>query len=101
MQKQRTSSGRDDVARTYLNMVRKRVNLSEVTASGKELRDAIRLERRLELALEDQRMYDLRRWTDDNGKKAIENVMGPSGTFVIYNTQKSTDKYELSNPDRT
>jgi hypothetical protein len=89
--------GRDDVARTYLNMVRKRVNLSEVTASGKQLRDAIRLERRLELALEDQRMYDLRRWTDDNGKKAIENIMGPNGSFVIYNTQKSTDKYELGN----
>jgi hypothetical protein len=53
-----------------------------VTSSGKQLRDAIRKERRLELALEDNRLYDLRRWKDDNGKLAIQNLMGVDGTFV-------------------
>ena len=80
-----------------MNKVRGRVELPEVTASGDELRDAIRLERRLELAFEGNRLYDLRRWTDDNGKKAIQNIMGPNGTFVHYNLYESTDPYETTN----
>lgn len=89
--------GRDAEARTALNEVRARVKLAPVTASGKDLRDAIRLERRLELALEDNRLYDLRRWKDDNGKPAIDNIMGPNGSFVHYNLYESTDKYEKEN----
>ncbi len=85
-------------ARTYLNMIRSRVNLPSVTSSGTDLRDAIRLERRLELACEYHRIYDIRRWTDDNGKKAICNIMGPSGTFVLWNTNSATaDPYEWAN----
>ena len=86
-----------EFARAALNQVRARVKLSAVTSSGKQLRDAIRLERRLELALEDNRLYDLRRWKDDNGKPAIDNIMGPNGTFVHYNLYESTDKYEKKN----
>ena len=89
--------GDDTEARWALNKVRGRVELPEVTASGDELRDAIRLERRLELAFEGNRLYDLRRWTDDNGKKAIQNIMGPNGTFVHYNLYESTDPYETTN----
>ena len=89
--------GKDSEARWALNKVRGRVELPEVTASGNELRDAIRLERRLELAFEGQRLFDLRRWTDDNGKKAIQNVMGPNGSFVRYNLEESTDTYETTN----
>ncbi len=90
--------GEDGTARTYLNKVRKRVNLTEITSSGKELRKAIRLERRLELAWEQNRLYDIRRWTDDNGKKMISNLMGPNGTFVKYNTDANTrDLYEWEN----
>ncbi len=89
--------GNDSEARDALNQVRARVELSDVVVSGTELRDAIRTERRLELALEDNRLYDLRRWKDDNGKLAIQNIMGPNGSFVIYNTQTSTDTYELTN----
>ena len=81
--------GKDAEARTALNEVRARVKLAPVTASGKELRNAIRLERRLELALEDNRLYDLRRWKDDNGKPAIDNIMGPNGSFVHYNLYES------------
>ncbi|MFV0329633.1 MAG: RagB/SusD family nutrient uptake outer membrane protein, partial [Dysgonomonas sp.] len=89
--------GNDGEARKALKRVRDRVSLPEVTASGKTLRDAIRLERRLELALEFQRLYDIRRWTDDNGKKAICNIMGENGTFVRYNMYESTDEYETTN----
>ncbi|MBP1615108.1 MAG: SusD family [Bacteroidetes bacterium] len=89
----------DDVnARSALNQVRNRVHLGNVETSGNELRDAIRAERRLELACENHRIYDLRRWTDDNGKKDICNVMGPNGSFVAYNTNEATaDSYEWEN----
>ena len=87
----------DAAAREALNQVRDRVNLDPVTSSGKNLRDAIRLERRLELALEGNRLFDLRRWKDDNGKPAICNIMGQNGSFVRYNTVESTDEWELSN----
>lgn len=88
----------DATARTYLNQVRKRVKLADVTSSGSALRNAIRLERRLELAWEQNRLYDIRRWTDDNGKKVISNLMGANGTFVKWNTDAATrDLYEWEN----
>ena len=93
--------GKDTEAQQALNQVRKRVNLANVTATGKLLRDAIRKERRLELAFENNRLYDLRRWKDDNGKAAICNVMGPNGSWVIYNTKTSTDQYEKSNQNES
>lgn len=91
-------TGNDPAARDALNMVRDRVNLGTVTASGNELREAIRVERRLELACENHRLYDLRRWTDENGKKAIANIMGENGAFVKWNTSEQTaDPFEWEN----
>ena len=88
----------DGNARLALNQVRARVNLAPVTSSGNALRKAIRAERRLELAGENQRLYDIRRWTDDNGKKVICNLMGPDGSFVKWNTNEATaDPYEWEN----
>ena len=89
--------GKDGEAQQYLNQVRSRVNLSDVTSSGQELKKAIRNERRLELAFEGNRLYDIRRWTDDNGKKVACNLFGPNGSWVIYNTQISTDEFETTN----
>ena len=89
--------GKDVDAQNALNKVRQRVGLGDVKSTGKTLRDAIRLERRLELALEFQRLYDIRRWNDDNGKKAICNIMGENGSFVRYNLYESTDEYEITN----
>lgn len=89
--------GNDSEAQWALNQVRHRAKLADVTSTGKELRDAIRLERRLELALENNRLFDLRRWKDDNGKPAIDNLMGPNGSFVRYNLEESTDEYETTN----
>jgi hypothetical protein len=91
-------TGDDATARNALNQVRNRVNLDPVTVSGNELRNAIRAERRLELACEHNRLYDIRRWTDDNGKKMIANIMGVNGSFVQWNTSETTaDLYEWEN----
>ena len=85
-------------ARDALNQVRRRAKLDDVTASGKALQSAIRLERRLELAFEQNRLYDIRRWTDTNGKKMISNILGPNGSFVKWNTEEATrDTLEWEN----
>jgi tetratricopeptide (TPR) repeat protein len=81
-----------------LKRVRDRVSLTtDMGLSGWPLVHAIRKERRLEMAFEGDRLYDIRRWKDENGKHAIENILGPNGSFVKYNTETSTDAWELGN----
>lgn len=82
-----------------MNIVRARVNLGAKTGlTGTNLLKAIWKERRMELAFEGIRLYDIRRQIDpDNNKPVIANLMGPSGSFVLYNTVTSTDIFEKSN----
>ena len=89
----------DANARIYLNKVRTRAKLAEVPASmsGDELRQAIRTERRLELAFEQSRLYDIRRWKEADGRTVMEHLFGPNGTFVKYNTGENADMYEKAN----
>ncbi len=89
--------GETTQAQWALNEVRSRVGLAGVTSTGTELRDAIRAERRLELAHEQCRLYDLRRWDGPDGKKMMCSVMGPEGSFVKYNRSDDADKYEKWN----
>nr|QIM10887.1 membrane protein [uncultured Muribaculaceae bacterium] len=70
--------GDEDGARKYVNLVRERARggnasiLPDVTASGDELLAKIRHERKVELAFEEHRFYDVRRWkigeTTDTGE---------------------------------
>ena len=91
-------TGDDVSARAALNEVRARVDLPAVTAGGNDLRQLIRTERRLELAFEQNRLYDIRRWVDDNGKKVMSNLMGENGSFVRWNNNPDTrDPYEWEN----
>lgn len=83
-----------------VDFVRARVGLSpkKGTVSGSNLLRAIWKERRMELAFEGLRLYDIRRQIDpDTNKPVIASILGPNGSFVKYNTQTSTDKYELTN----
>lgn len=54
--------GEDNEARTYLNMIRKRAGMPDIIESGDLLRQRYRNERRIELAFEEHRFYDIRRW---------------------------------------
>jgi hypothetical protein len=81
-----------------LKKIRDRVQLpTDATLSGWDLINAVRKERRLELAFEGDRVYDIRRWKDQGGKPLINSIMGPNGSFVKYNTQVSTDFMETNN----
>ena len=55
-------AGNDTKARDYLNEVRQRSDLDDVSATGTALFDAIVKERQLELAFEGFRYSDLVRW---------------------------------------
>ena len=81
-----------------INIIRARVKLDPKTGlSGPTLLRQIYKERRLELAFEGLRMFDIRREKDPNtGRPVIESLMGPNGTFVQYNLN-STDPYETTN----
>jgi hypothetical protein len=81
-----------------LQRVRNRVHLTtDLSLTGWDLIKAVRKERRLEMAYEGDRLYDIRRWKDENGKPVISSIMGPNGSFVKYNTEVSTDPYETKN----
>jgi hypothetical protein len=85
-------------ALSSLKRIRDRVNLpTDMNLTGWDLINAVRKERRLELALEGDRLYDLRRWKDQGGNPVIASIFGPNGSFVKYNTQLSTDFYEVNN----
>ncbi len=69
----------DGEARTYINMIRKRAGMPDITESGTALRNRYWHERRIELVFEEHRFFDVRRW-----------VIGPaaykqfSGVKVLY-----------------
>lgn len=91
--------GNDSEAQWALNQVRNRVGRDNVTSTGNTLKQAIRTERRLELALEYNRLYDIRRWESikNPGHKVITEILGPNGSFVKRNTNVLTaDPYEYA-----
>jgi hypothetical protein len=51
-----------DEARTYINKIRTRAGMPDVTGTNDELREKLRHERKIELLFEDQRFFDIRRW---------------------------------------
>lgn len=78
--------GDDTEARKYINMIRKRAGQPEVTESGVELKQRYRNERRIELAFEEHRIHDVRRW-----------VIGPQAYKPVL---KANVRYKLL-PDKT
>lgn len=81
--------GEYEEARLHLNSVRKRAGLPPVTASGDELRDLYRLERRIELALEDHRIWDVRRWAI--GPEAYDKTVTRAEVVYKLLPDKTTD----------
>lgn len=55
-------TGREDMAREWLNKIRFRAGMPAITDTGEELMNRYRNERRIELAYEEHRFHDVRRW---------------------------------------
>lgn len=79
--------GDENTAREYINKVRARksVQMPPVEVSGIKLRDKIRNERRVELAFEGHRFFDVRRWkiadkTENKDLLAIDIQKDADGT---------------------
>lgn len=56
--------GDEEGAREALKPVRERAGMPAITAAGAELLEAIKHERRIELAFEEHRYFDVRRWKE-------------------------------------
>ncbi|PJF32990.1 MAG: hypothetical protein CUN57_03305 [Phototrophicales bacterium] len=68
-------------------MIRDRAGMPAITGAGDDLRDKIRHERRIELAFEGQRYYDVRRW------KILEDTMGDAIGVNIVKNEDGTFSY--------
>ncbi|OQP58278.1 carbohydrate-binding protein SusD [Niastella vici] len=91
-------SGSTLSARAAVNLVRQRtgVNMPALAAgmSQSAMRDAIRYERRVELAFEEHRFYDVRRWkiADVTENKPAGGItIGKSGSTFTYTTKVALD----------
>ncbi len=69
----------DGEARMYINMIRRRAGMPDITESGPALRNRYRHERRIELVFEEHRFFDVRRWVI--GPQAYQQF---SGVNVLY-----------------
>jgi hypothetical protein len=90
--------GLDALARDYIEPIRTRAGLTENLRlepySGEELRDRIRNERKLELAFEDHRYWDVRRWRiavdalsiQVQGVRTLRQINGFGEESFIYET---------------
>lgn len=97
--------GREGEALTYLNQVRGRAGLDAVTSGSQaELRDVILRERRIELAFENKRWYDLVRTGravevmnahGANVKTDPQAYYYPEGSFAVENSYTITEDDHL------
>jgi len=82
--------GQDAEAKTYLNMLRSRAGMPNITETGEALMQRYRNERRVEMAFEQARYFDVRRWLI--GEEAYDNVLG----IVISEFSDGSVKYETN-----
>lgn len=101
--------GEDAEARTWLNKIRFRAGMPAITESGDALRQRYRNERRVELAYEEHRYHDARRWmvpasTVGRGIKAINvtaKLKAGKTALSPYRFDKTVYDYTYSVEDNT
>ncbi|GHB54417.1 RagB/SusD family nutrient uptake outer membrane protein [Persicitalea jodogahamensis] len=92
-----------------INKIRARVGmkpmvLTELTANGLDIREEIRRERRVELALEGQRYFDIRRW--QQGELLAQDVKGMKAAWAevpadVANLRTDEEGYIVAATGRT
>jgi starch-binding outer membrane protein, SusD/RagB family len=98
--------GQDVEARTWLNKIRFRAGMPAVTESGDALRQRYRNERRVEMAYEEQRFHDARRWMiapQTLGNKAkiidIKGTLKPGADVKLYRYDPTKYNYTYTPQD--
>jgi starch-binding outer membrane protein, SusD/RagB family len=88
-------------ARAAVNLIRARAGMPDLAAglSKDAMRDAVRYERRVELAFEEHRYYDVRRWkiadvTENKPAKGI--AITKSGSTLVYSPKVALDGRSFS-----
>jgi hypothetical protein len=76
--------GQEADALPVLNQIRKRAGMPDLTESGSALMERYRNERRVELAFEDHRYFDVRRWMI--APQAYEDAQGVSIRYKVDNS---------------
>lgn len=92
-------TGDEQTCRDYINKVRERtdVNMPKVTETGTDLWDRLVNERRVELAFEFTRYFDLRRWKDAD---MYENVpIAGMRTMILKNGEQADTVYRMVRTD--
>jgi len=87
--------GQDDEAKTYLNMLRARAGMPDITETGDALKGRYRNERRIEMAFEQSRYFDVRRWLIG------DQVYNPATGIVISEFADGSVKYEVREVGQT
>lgn len=82
-------SGDEATAKTWLNKIRKRAFMPDITSSGQTLMDEYRNERRIELAFEDHRYFDVRRWMI--APQAYQNAEGVRIDYKVDASASTSD----------
>lgn len=101
--------GQEDEARTWLNKIRFRAGMPAITDAGPALVDRYRNERRIELAYEEHRYHDARRWmipatTVGRGIKTIKvtATLKPGKTALVpYRHDPTVYNYTYTVVDNT
>lgn len=101
--------GEEDEARTWLNKIRFRAGMPAITDAGSDLVDRYRNERRVELAYEEHRYHDARRWmipaeTLGRGIKVIKvtaTLKPGKSALVPYHHDKTVYDYTYTVVDNT
>lgn len=76
--------GQEGEAKTYINMIRTRAGMPSITATGTDLVQSLRHERKIELAYEELRYFDIRRWMIcENAYADVE------GIHILYGSSSS------------
>jgi len=95
--------GQDAEARAWLNKVRFRAGMPAITVSGDALRQAYRNERRIEMAFEEQRYHDARRWmiaANTLGQKVkiilVTGTLKPGKSVTLYKYDKDNYDYKYT-----
>lgn len=91
-------AGQTDQAYQYVNKVRARVGMPAYSGMTKDqLRERIQNERRIELAFEDRRFFDERRWKLFEGKNASseKNLPRYKQVYNIYSVVVTPDEKQV------